>query len=622
MKKTYFFILSLFIGLTASTQVGSSNRLFTKKDFSNHKVETTNNNGFSRGAVLWSSDFSNPGDWDLTHTTGAGFHNVDWAISTDPSVVPVSALSPFASSSASNGFLYIDSDANNTGDADGTTIDAFATTFNPIDLSGEPLVILEFQHNYRWWQDLRIVSVSGDNGATWTDFQISDASGNLVGAQNQNTENPEITRFDISSIAGGQSQVKIRFNYNDQDYWAWYWVVDDVKITRKDSHNVKNLAAWIYGSSTNFAEYGRTPLSQLDQDWYIGCQVTNDGTTPQENVVLNADFGSFNATANLTGPLDPDSTRSFETLETIPLTIGTYQGSYTVYSDSDAIGGPNFGDNVLERNFEITNNTYALDGIGNHPTGNQILESFGTNSFYADNTQTTLATDGIVYATHYPFVNTDTINSVTALITSSTLEFSQVILYILDSTDLMTVNFGNAIYASNNPYDVTATDVANGFITIPVDDGSGYLEIPPGSYYAALELYSAGGSFDIRLISDATVNQPPRSSVLYIPGDAQTYTNPNACAIRFNLGPVNTTGIKENTEDISVFPNPSNGLVNIELENGLNTNIIIRDITGKVVQELNINSSTSIDLNNYGKGIYLFEINSDEKLITRKITIQ
>ena len=177
-------------------------------------------------------------------------------------------------------------------------------------------------------------------------------------------------------------------------------------------------------------------------------------------------------------------------------------------------------------------------------------------------------------------------------------------------------------YAKNGADSVTAADVANGFIQIPVVDGNGSLAVAPGNYFAALELYSGGSTYDIGIIDDRSVDQPYWSSAIWYPG-AQAYTNGTAFAIRLNLGNVTSgVGINENTSDVSIYPNPSNGIVNIKFDNNSNNNVIIRDISGKKIQVLNTNSDIEIDFNNFGKGIYLVDILSNNKTITRKVTIQ
>ena len=214
----------------------------------------------------------------------------------------------------------------------------------------------------------------------------------------------------------------MQFYYEDNDFWAWYWAVDDVKISRKDLNNIQTNSSWIYGETHYGAEYGRVPISEIDANWVVGAQVTNDGVNDQTNVTLNADFGSFSTTSSL-GIVESDSTSIIESLEPLTLTTGTYQGTFTVSSDSDQVGGPNFGDNTYERNFEITNDVYSLDGIGLHPAGYEALGSLGSNS-WAD------AADGLVCGTYYNLKQTQVVNSVRTEITQLLL-LKQKLFYIL-----------------------------------------------------------------------------------------------------------------------------------------------------------------------------------------------
>ena len=139
----------------------------------------------------------------------------------------------------------------------------------------------------------------------------------------------------------------------------------------------------------------------------------------------------------------------------------------------------------------------------------------------------------------FPFYANDTINSVKVLIDISNSSVgAEVILRILDSTSFRDQLFNNAIFTSNL-YVVTASDIAQGFIEIPVGTqvSSGFQSLPiqAGSYYTALEMNSLGNTYDIAIIDDKTVGQPAWSSAIFIP-NAQNYTNGNAFAIRVNLG--------------------------------------------------------------------------------------
>jgi hypothetical protein len=630
MKKNYLIVVLLTFSSVLSSQ-SSSSKLIRKHEFKNKKINSSIIPQ-SRGLELWSSEFDTAGHWSIT---SSGTDPTAWTISSNPtfnsSIQAGTPFTDFLSTTASNGFLYIDSDGAGGTDGDGLEIITKATLNTPIDLSGEPKVVLTFSHNYRWWQDTRGVRVSGDGGVNWTTYQLTCGAndpGNCIGCgvsdnypNLQDSENPEITKLDISSVAGNQSNVLIEFYYQDNDFWAWYWVVDDVKISRKDNNNIENQAAWIWQETHYGAEYGRTPITQTGQNWVVGAQVSNDGVNTQTNVTLNADFGSFVSSDSIP-LLEPDSSKAVESLKSLNLTIGQYQGTYTVKSDSDDVTGPNFLDNTNDRNFEITTDIFSLDGIGNHPAGTEILSSLGTPSF-------TDGADGLVCATMYPFLNNDTINSVIALITTTTSANAEVILYIVDSLSFTSGSLNNAIFISDL-YTVTAQDVSNGFIEIPVGNISSNnqlfesLPIQPGNYYAALELFSGGNTYDIRIIDDETVGQPAWSSAIFIPQD-QAYTNGNAFAISMNLGDntvPNTTGIIENNNTISIYPNPSNGEFNISASSNELSDLTVKDITGKIVISKVFSSNAIINLNNYAKGVYVVDIKNKKGTFTQKIFLQ
>jgi hypothetical protein len=166
--------------------------------------------------------FDNPNMWVIDNT--AGTTGLGWEFTINPEVYPVPSIL-FASTSVADGFLFVSSDANNTENNDGTPIITTATTNYSLDFSDEPIVFLYFEHFFSAYYETRSVEVSGDNGQTWTEFSITtDQDFNIQ------SENSEVWLADISSIAGNQSQVKIRFTYNDNDIWAFFWAVDDLAI--------------------------------------------------------------------------------------------------------------------------------------------------------------------------------------------------------------------------------------------------------------------------------------------------------------------------------------------------------------------------------------------------------
>ena len=304
------------------------------------------------------------------------------------------------------------------------------------------------------------------------------------------------------------------------------------------------------------------------------------------------------------------------------LTSGIYQGAFTLSSIGDQSGGITFANNSQLRNFEITNDIYSLDGIGNHPSGLEFLGSLGTNSF-------TDVPDGLVCGTYYPIMQEEILNSVRVYITNSTAAQSEVILYILDSLSFTSGLFSNSIYTSDL-YTVTAIDVNNGYIEIPVVNNSGWdpisntstwenVTLGIGGYYAAIELYSGGNTYDIRILDDRTVDQPFWSSAIWFPGD-QAYTNGNAFAIRMNFG-TSVDLVESTANKLQIFPNPTKDFLGITLENNLPSELTLMDVSGKVVLEKTFTNSSNINLSNFNNGIYFLSISNNSKIATKRVNV-
>ena len=80
---------------------------------------------------------------------------------------------------------------------------------------------------------------------------------------------------------------------------------------------------------------------------------------------------------------------------------------------------------------------------------------------------------------------------------------------------------------------------------------------------------------------------------------------------------------KQHDLNISIFPNPSNSIVNIKIdtENTL-YNMRIFDLNGKIIQNVySKNSITQIDVSQFNEGIYIVQIIFNNKIATRKIVI-
>jgi len=90
------------------------------------------------------------------------------------------------------------------------------------DLSGKTNVVLEFKYDFRWYSygenEVADADVSVNGGTTWI---------NVWRRSGANDRGPKTARVDISSLAAGQADVRVRFHYYNAKY-EWWWQVDDV----------------------------------------------------------------------------------------------------------------------------------------------------------------------------------------------------------------------------------------------------------------------------------------------------------------------------------------------------------------------------------------------------------
>lgn len=89
------------------------------------------------------------------------------------------------------------------------------------------------------------------------------------------------------------------------------------------------------------------------------------------------------------------------------------------------------------------------------------------------------------------------------------------------------------------------------------------------------------------------------------------------------LAKPSVTGISEKIEslsDIKIFPNPTNGIITIDLKNSLDTKVTVTDIFGRIVNEkVYRHTIITIDLKDLPDGIYMISLTNEKRIFTRKI---
>ncbi|MBD3636768.1 MAG: T9SS type A sorting domain-containing protein [Crocinitomicaceae bacterium] len=104
---------------------------------------------------------------------------------------------------------------------------------------------------------------------------------------------------------------------------------------------------------------------------------------------------------------------------------------------------------------------------------------------------------------------------------------------------------------------------------------------------------------------------------------AQDYNNSrsNNSSATFEGGGSTTSIMDEEVGEISFYPNPTNGILNVYIENPeLFEYVEVRDINGALVYSANVNSSqSSIEMSDFSDGIYFVRLISGEKTVNQKI---
>ena len=613
MKKNYIGILAIAMCSTGIAQDGVLNTsLLMQKDYMGSALEQTTPL-YEKGVQLWSNDMSTAGDWAVTNTSVPTTN--EWYHTTD--VTTPAGLGDFNSSTAANGFFMVNSDgAPGNADGDGTPIVTDVTLVAPIDLSAtnpitsqaEMNVTLTFEHNFRWWQDIREVHVSGDGGANWTIFPISDATGNVTGAAAQNSGTPEVTTINISAVAGGSNNVLVRFHYDDQDFWGWYWAIDDVKINVQDDNDLAEVTSY-FGS--NGLPYFSIPTTQIAPvDFYS--VVNNAGAADQPGSIVTVDvnggvFGGTSAAMTLVSGVT--DTLNVTTQYTPAATVGNHAVTYAITATA-ADDSPS--DNGAADAFDVVaaTGTYGRDrGVYENQGGGEDGAAAGDFAFEAGSPMQ-------IFADQQAYGIDVVIGENTP---AGTIIFGK--LYIDDGA-------GGFQYVDETAeYTTTQADADNNatvtlvFFTLPT------VTAAQGFYYPMVGCYSEFYYGTSGYSDDQT------SYIMYpsAGGAGSQYFTNNTPMVRLNFDP--SIGVTENVagnmELGQNIPNPANNTtaINYTVNSNANVTLTVTDMTGKVVMTVNEGTRAAgdykitLDAGTLAGGMYHYTLSNGTSSITKAMSV-
>ena len=205
-----------------------------------------------------------------------------------------------------------------------------------------------------------------------------------------------------------------------------------------------------------------------------------------------------------------------------------------------------------------------------------------------------------------------------------TLSGAGAVTYVWDNG----VTDGTAFSAlSTTTYTVTGTDANNcsntDMVTVTVTDGPtimGVITHDDGTTNGAIDATITGGAAPYTISWDNAETTEDITDLAA--GDYTiTVTDANGCVSMMTFTVLSTVGIEnELDKQLLIFPNPTKGIVNIQLEGDYSLTIL--DARGRLVHTSNEADNASVDLTSFEAGVYFIRVQKGGDNAMRRIILE
>jgi len=616
-------------------------------------------------AVIWSQDFASgiPASWSNMDaiSTGAAlweYRGAGGTLPADSGSLGAYATSTnvITSASAANGFIIMDSDfldnAGIQGNFGGGIAPAPHQTLlitETIDLLNETNIDLAFTQYYRRFAGpgglqsvpASYVDVSIDGGTTWPHTLTYNADI----AVNSATSTNDMEARDISAWVAGQSNVKLRFRFDGEYY---FWMLDDIELISTPKFRLEFVGLsnapmfdFLMAPSGSMKAGLNTAAHRRDITW--DCNAISTGQNGVYNAQLHIDLIQNGVVSQtISGPVNAaiwggtgaaNDTLTYVELNTAatpfqPTGEGMIEFLYRVEADTNmaGTGTPMMITSSDTLRFYETDSLISLDA-------NNFTNSIGTPQ---------LGDDGSAMAMRFDIVQTAYLRGVNIGLSTLTVPGGLMTVELFDSSAFTgaTTGFDPTKLLASAQHTVTAADVTDGRAIVDMRDISTLDcitldEAISKGYYVVVTLFSNGGANLIRIANDQSWDNAGGTAYMFVVGSqwfsgysgSRSFENPWIRAIVGETSICGGIGLDEFASlDATIYPNPTNGIVNITLEKDFGLyDVRVLDLGGREVLNTQIEtiagSASQVNLNGLSRGIYMIEITNGTNLGTFKVTV-
>ena len=470
-----------------------------------------------------------------------------------------------------------------------------------LDFTGQEdvFLIFEYYHDKNYGTGDAEVQISTDGGNNFVELSgplpaLASWQQGIFSLSDYNDEPSVIIQF-IWSDGGGSGN------------WGTGLAIDDIEIAELSNNSLSMplFNQWLAGYDGFASSYSQIPLSMIPNSTGIIFQsyVFNNGNFAQDSIRLHASatgFTSQSTAVNLES-LEQDTLQCNERF--LPTSTGTYQLDFYLMSDSVTTV-------TKSKSIEITDYIYARDD-NEIDAVNSLLPSGDGVSSWERGTIYDIYESSTLYAIDAYIHNATTVN---AKIQGKIYLYQDDQSFFLEETNLLSVTASDGWQSVKFANPVTLDAGSQYLITVGADGSALNDTLRIGSSGSVQSSYGY-------IVYNGWVDDNGTTAT-----DGTTGSTP---MVRMNMNPdvPGPTSIEDNSySTFDIYPNPSNGMLNISLTNSSDKQTIeIKNLIGQTVysQIVGNSSTVTINLSDFNKGIYTVSlINENGTISTKKIIIQ